>query len=96
MRKEGQTRRSSGSGASKDMYEEYNEEVFEVTAAPYDDDGALKKGGKKGGEKGGKGTKKRRPSFRKITGDTGRTMYENVDTGETVYTMPKDGELVVF
>ena len=39
------------------------------------------------------GTK--RQSFRKVVGDDNAVCFENVETGETVLDMPKDGELVL-
>jgi hypothetical protein len=32
--------------------------------------------------------------FRKIVSDKGEVYYENTETGEVVWMMPKDGELI--
>ena len=40
---------------------------------------------------------KKRPSFRKLVGDDeNEVYYENMETGEVVWMLPKDGELVEF
>jgi len=54
---------------------------------------------KRRADEGGAGERKqhgtKRQSFRKVVGDDNAVCFENVETGETVLDMPKDGELVL-
>ena len=37
---------------------------------------------------------RKRPSFRKLVSDKDEVYYQNVETGDVVWAMPKDGELL--